>query len=64
MVLPHAEALLVPIGKTGSRTGSKGPLLAMRRRDFIAILAGMAVTPPKERVSQCPQASTLRTEGQ
>jgi hypothetical protein len=24
MVLPHAEALLVAIGKTGSRTGSKG----------------------------------------
>jgi hypothetical protein len=23
MVLPHAEALLVAIGKTGSRTGSK-----------------------------------------
>jgi len=36
----------------------------MRRRDFIAILWGMAVTPPKERVSQCPQASTLRTDGQ
>ncbi len=27
MVLPHAEALLVAIGKTGSRTGSKGPFL-------------------------------------
>jgi hypothetical protein len=26
MVLPHAEALLVAIGKTGSRTGSKGTL--------------------------------------
>jgi len=24
MVLPHAEALLVAIGKTGSRTGRKG----------------------------------------
>ena len=25
MVLPHAEALLVAIGKTGSRTGKAGP---------------------------------------
>jgi hypothetical protein len=27
MVLPHAEALLVAIGKTGNRTGSKRALL-------------------------------------